>query len=86
MRPARKGPENLTSPEGEPTLVEAASMRPARKGPENQPSSFRFASTRFRFNEAGPQGAGKPRVNSTPLRGFISSFNEAGPQGAGKPE
>ena len=35
-------------------------MRPARKGPEN-PARARGASPHSRcFNEAGPQGAGKP--------------------------
>ena len=58
-------------------------MRPARKGPENL---VRHALTDVAgsFNEAGPQGAGKPlrrwrrRVLTAP------AFNEAGPQGAGK--
>ena len=37
-----------------------------------------------RFNEAGPQGAGKqPPVRAIELR--HRCFNEAGPQGAGKP-
>ena len=35
-------------------------MRPARKGPENPPSRPGGATARPRFNEAGPQGAGKP--------------------------
>ena len=38
----------------------------------------------MRFNEAGPQGAGKPdggREEET----WGACFNEAGPQGAGKP-
>ena len=36
-------------------------MRPARKGPENLPSNATEPPTSSRnFNEAGPQGAGKP--------------------------
>ena len=58
-------------------------MRPARKGPENAASSFGVSIVFLRFNEAGPQGAGKLGGASAafvPLTGF----NEAGPQGAGK--
>ena len=37
-----------------------ASMRPARKGPENHASSAGGIRPDTGFNEAGPQGAGKP--------------------------
>ena len=73
MRPARKGPENrpARSPSGEEPRV--ASMRPARKGPENRttgpPSPACCAA---RFNEAGPQGAGKPvGISKTAARKFM---------------
>ena len=36
------------------------------------------------FNEAGPQGAGKPAGIATRVEP-CARFNEAGPQGAGKP-
>ena len=60
MRPARKGPENR------PLAVVhrirlSASMRPARKGPENLRPLDRCTVNRHGFNEAGPQGAGKPQ-------------------------
>ena len=35
-------------------------MRPARKGPENQRLTKAQAVFAVGFNEAGPQGAGKP--------------------------
>ena len=35
-------------------------MRPARKGPENRRQAERDRRDGARFNEAGPQGAGKP--------------------------
>ena len=58
MRPARKGPENVA---GVVALLEriSASMRPARKGPENNIEEQAPARA-VGFNEAGPQGAGKP--------------------------
>ena len=34
-------------------------MRPARKGPENLAGILRDGGIGVRFNEAGPQGAGK---------------------------
>ena len=37
-------------------------MRPARKGPENRAEAFQQVHDSVRFNEAGPQGAGKPTV------------------------
>ena len=36
-------------------------MRPARKGPENRRRDGLADRRDCRFNEAGPQGAGKPR-------------------------
>ena len=62
MRPARKGPENREQVgEQDARLAGGASMRPARKGPENRAPRFRGGAGRGRrFNEAGPQGAGKP--------------------------
>ena len=59
-------------------------MRPARKGPENPRRARSPWQVSRRFNEAGPQGAGKLDlwIRSRRRRG---SFNEAGPQGAGKP-
>ena len=60
-------------------------MRPARKGPENRGQGPRIAARDGAcFNEAGPQGAGKPR-RSRPAARPAACFNEAGPQGAGKP-
>ena len=60
MRPARKGPENRVT-KLLPDKPTAASMRPARKGPENlKLHGVRLAELRAGFNEAGPQGAGKP--------------------------
>ena len=85
MRPARKGPENHARI---PAAVarDVASMRPARKGPENRamqrPTGRRSTPG---FNEAGPQGAGKPRTLRSMARSATRRFNEAGPQGAGKP-
>ena len=35
-------------------------MRPARKGPENRGAGGERQLTGLDFNEAGPQGAGKP--------------------------
>ena len=35
-------------------------MRPARKGPENLAARTEHLDAAVRFNEAGPQGAGKP--------------------------
>ena len=62
-------------------------MRPARKGPENPGRSH---GTRYlvdaSFNEAGPQGAGKPVALPSAARVPLACFNEAGPQGAGKPK
>ena len=58
MRPARKGPENPHINLSDLADV-PASMRPARKGPENSRPGGRRAGRPFRFNEAGPQGAGK---------------------------
>ena len=59
MRPARKGPENgvALADRRERRL---ASMRPARKGPENAAGPPGPGGRPPRFNEAGPQGAGKP--------------------------
>ena len=37
-------------------------MRPARKGPENLFHPLKFSRHSIRFNEAGPQGAGKHPV------------------------
>ena len=37
-------------------------MRPARKGPENRTTVLRYSLWTTGFNEAGPQGAGKPHV------------------------
>ena len=63
----------------------AASMRPARKGPENRNRWGAKRKEANSFNEAGPQGAGKPTAAGCweTVRGV--GFNEAGPQGAGKP-
>ena len=58
MRPARKGPENVMRPSGRHADRDA-SMRPARKGPENGGPRDRHGAPQHRFNEAGPQGAGK---------------------------
>ena len=59
-------------------------MRPARKGPENrEPEPCPEGQERV-FNEAGPQGAGKPHAREA-VRLWMEPFNEAGPQGAGKP-
>ena len=59
MRPARKGPENRhRRRDGDD--VGRTSMRPARKGPENQVPPIRVLGHCHDFNEAGPQGAGKP--------------------------
>ena len=58
-------------------------MRPARKGPENVRVSRFDRLFRGRFNEAGPQGAGKPAAGRRTSPGS-GRFNEAGPQGAGK--
>ena len=41
-------------------------MRPARKGPENRPLPRRGRSRGGGFNEAGPQGAGKPEMIGEP--------------------
>ena len=49
-------------------------MRPARKGPENHQAGAEAVLDQHRFNEAGPQGAGKPRtgggqmLQATPLQ------------------
>ena len=59
MRPARKGPENLSSNHANVAIVNA-SMRPARKGPENRRGGGCGRAWLEGFNEAGPQGAGKP--------------------------
>ena len=60
-------------------------MRPARKGPENpRAGSSRSRRRSWLFNEAGPQGAGKPAARLF-AHDEIIDFNEAGPQGAGKP-
>ena len=58
-------------------------MRPARKGPENAGDVSHGRGPAARFNEAGPQGAGK---HGSGMRAglIIGRFNEAGPQGAGK--
>ena len=61
-------------------------MRPARKGPENLNRYIYGHPAMLRFNEAGPQGAGKPAVRASIASGCSFSFNEAGPQGAGKLE
>ena len=82
MRPARKGPENGRRGHVAADLV-GASMRPARKGPENLRGCSESSITYRRFNEAGPQGAGKRPFDQSTFRGVIG-FNEAGPQGAGK--
>ena len=82
MRPARKGPENRQEIE-RAERVGIASMRPARKGPENTIFGKSRTVDNGCFNEAGPQGAGKPAK----LRASCDCpprFNEAGPQGAGK--
>ena len=60
-------------------------MRPARKGPENRRVRRRSPRGRAGFNEAGPQGAGKPNAYTSYGDAIIRGFNEAGPQGAGKP-
>ena len=67
MRPARKGPENLEPRPQPPTLQRVASMRPARKGPENPSRPCSVSSTSSGFNEAGPQGAGKPHFAEEPI-------------------
>ena len=64
MRPARKGPENRQTAITWQELINLASMRPARKGPENQPLQTIRAGLLHRFNEAGPQGAGKPGADT----------------------
>ena len=65
MRPARKGPENRRTGDVSSAGREA-SMRPARKGPENHGRTRRrTARGRACFNEAGPQGAGKPQCPKT---------------------
>ena len=86
MRPARKGPENPTIARTADLTATAASMRPARKGPENlcRPAARGWRSRCF--NEAGPQGAGKPSVSTYIAGSGDVCFNEAGPQGAGKPD
>ena len=62
-------------------------MRPARKGPENRPAAGAGSRPRRRrFNEAGPQGAGKPPAPPPRSPAMSPRFNEAGPQGAGKPQ
>ena len=85
MRPARKGPENQQEPEAGAPVVGQASMRPARKGPENHTGHRRSSYATVRFNEAGPQGAGKPGGHQIRSPSADRCFNEAGPQGAGKP-
>ena len=65
MRPARKGPENQQAPV-KPVSDRLASMRPARKGPENHINRNASDSSYARFNEAGPQGAGKPAAGRRP--------------------
>ena len=83
MRPARKGPENRgVSERG--AGAGRASMRPARKGPENRGTTQCDPPPAPGFNEAGPQGAGKPSAFLSLLVPVVC-FNEAGPQGAGKP-
>ena len=84
MRPARKGPENLLEWMKE-VKSNRASMRPARKGPENPTSASSSLPPPMRFNEAGPQGAGKPSGCTRGGSETRGRFNEAGPQGAGKP-
>ena len=44
-------------------------MRPARKGPENLECLRLTFPCRIRFNEAGPQGAGKHRLARLRLAG-----------------
>ena len=61
MRPARKGPENLVHRPADAVEHGRPSMRPARKGPENRCSTSRTTAATSAFNEAGPQGAGKPQ-------------------------
>ena len=68
MRPARKGPENLLPPGTRVTLPGIASMRPARKGPENRRRAGAPVHRSGRFNEAGPQGAGKPKEHGYTIR------------------
>ena len=46
-------------------------MRPARKGPENRASCICHATLPTRFNEAGPQGAGKPAARALPRDGRL---------------
>ena len=65
MRPARKGPENQL-PLRTPQAGAKASMRPARKGPENRCACRQTTMAADRFNEAGPQGAGKPLPSPAP--------------------
>ena len=65
MRPARKGPENLEIGARERRVPGVASMRPARKGPENHVNPATSSTIQGGFNEAGPQGAGKPITVAT---------------------
>ena len=60
-------------------------MRPARKGPENRRPANGMWRAKRGFNEAGPQGAGKPPGKEANSENPRVGFNEAGPQGAGKP-
>ena len=46
-------------------------MRPARKGPENRLPSMSIRVCATSFNEAGPQGAGKPRVLPSVVPGGV---------------
>ena len=53
-------------------------MRPARKGPENRDPDAPPTRTPTGFNEAGPQGAGKPRASRHATRaGPIASMRPA---------
>ena len=71
MRPARKGPENC--PANAPFLRRIPpSMRPARKGPENEGKMLAMSGGPLAFNEAGPQGAGKPADGSRAPTGLLS--------------
>ena len=63
MRPARKGPENPSPDDDSAAVGGVPSMRPARKGPENRAVRAAGLPSASSFNEAGPQGAGKPRPN-----------------------
>ena len=60
-------------------------MRPARKGPENDTARCPSRRRRGRFNEAGPQGAGKPRLPAAAERGRRASMRPArkGPENEG---